>query len=86
LARSSVREGADPLQPGIPRRLDRVFRISLLLKALDAVLEIVGGILLLFIAPHSIHDIARWAIAHDLAGSPHDVIARPSRFAVGARG
>ena len=49
-----VREGADQL-PGISRRLDRVCRISLLLKALDAVLEIVGGILLLFIAPHSIH-------------------------------
>jgi uncharacterized membrane protein len=69
-------EGADRLQPGISRRLDRVFRISLVLKALDAVLEIVGGILLLFIAPRSIHDVARWAVAHDLAGSPHDVIAR----------
>jgi uncharacterized membrane protein len=70
------REQARGPHAGVSRRLDRVFRVSLILKALDAALEIVGGVLLFFIAPHSIHDMARWAVAHDLAGSPHDAIAK----------
>ena len=61
---------------GPSRRLNAVFRVSLVLKGLDGLLEITGGIALLFIAPRSLQELARWAVAHDLAGSPHDIIAR----------
>jgi uncharacterized membrane protein len=57
-------------------RLDSVFRVSVLLKGLDGALEIAGGLVLLFVSPHSIFEVVRWLIAHDLAGSPHDFIAR----------
>ena len=57
-------------------RLDSVFRVSVLLKGLDGALEIAGGLVLLFVSPHSIYEVVRWLIAHDLAGSPHDFIAR----------
>ena len=57
-------------------RLDSVFRVSVLLKGLDGALEIIGGIVLLFVAPHSIYEVTRWAVAHDLAGSPLDFVAR----------
>jgi uncharacterized membrane protein len=46
------------------------------LKGLDGVLEIVGGILLLFLSPHAIEHIARTLTAHELSEDPHDVIAR----------
>ncbi len=57
-------------------RLDLTFRISVALKGLDGVLEVVGGLLLLFVSPHSIQHLARWATAHELAQDPHDFIAR----------
>jgi uncharacterized membrane protein len=68
------RESGRP--PGVSRGLDRAFRISLWLKGIDGALEIVGGVALLFVAPHSIHELARWVVAHDLAGSRHDFVAR----------
>ena len=57
-------------------RLHTVFRVSVLLKGLDGVLEIVGGLVLLFVAPHSIYEVTRWLVAHDLAGNRHDFVAR----------
>src|SRR5262245_2638401 len=35
--------------------LDRTFEISIMLKGLDGVLELVGGVLLLFVSPTSIN-------------------------------
>jgi uncharacterized membrane protein len=57
-------------------RLDSVFRVSVILKGLDGALEIAGGLVLLFVSPHSIYAVVRWLVAHDLAGSPHDWVAR----------
>ena len=57
-------------------RLDTVFRVSVGLKGLDGVLEILGGIVLLFVSPHSINQFVRWATGHELAQDPHDLIAR----------
>jgi len=61
-----------PLSPA----LDKTFRIGLVLKGLDGVLEVAGGILLLFLSPHAIEHIARVLTAHELSQDPHDVIAR----------
>ncbi len=56
--------------------LDRTFRISLVLKGLDGLFELIGGIALLFIAPATMQSWARALTAHELAGDPHDVVAR----------
>ena len=56
--------------------LDRTFKISIGLKGIDGVLEIVGGIVLLFVAPATLQQWARSLTAHELAQDPHDFIAR----------
>src|SRR5215472_14987690 len=63
---------ARPLSPA----LDKTFKIGLVLKGLDGILEVAGGILLLFLSPHAIEHIARTLTAHELSQDPHDVIAR----------
>jgi uncharacterized membrane protein len=54
--------------------LDRTFRVSLILKGLDGVLELVGGVLLLLVSPHQITDIVRFLTQHELAEDPRDLI------------
>lgn len=61
-----------PLSPA----LDKTFKIGLVLKGLDGILEVAGGILLLFLSPHAIEQIARTLTAHELREDPHDLIAR----------
>jgi len=55
--------------------LDRTFRISLLLKGLDGVLELIGGILLLLVTPAQIGDVARFLTQHELTQDPRDFVA-----------
>ena len=62
---------AKPLSPA----LDKTFKIGLVLKGLDGVLEVAGGILLLFLTPQAIEHIARMLTAHELSQDPHDFIA-----------
>ena len=62
--------------PALSAGLDRTFKIGLILKAADGVLEIIGGALLLFIRPAQIDHIVRTLTAHELAQDPHDFIAR----------
>jgi len=62
--------------PRISARLDIAFHVGLVLKALDGVLETVGGIVLLFVSPASINHFVKWATAHELAQDPNDFIAR----------
>ena len=57
------------------RSLDRAFRITVTLKGLDGVLEVIGGIVLLFVSPASIEHVVRFFTAHELAQDPHDFIA-----------
>ena len=63
---------ARPLSPA----LDTTFKVGLVLKGLDGVLEVAGGTLLLFLSPHAIQHLARALTAHELAQDPHDLIAR----------
>lgn len=58
------------------KALDRTFEVGLVLKGLDGVLEVVGGILLLLVSPHAIQHLARVLTAHELSEDPHDLIAR----------
>jgi uncharacterized membrane protein len=55
--------------------LDRTFKVGLVLKAADGVLEIIAGVLLLFITPSTIDRIARSITAHELGEDPHDRLA-----------
>jgi uncharacterized membrane protein len=55
--------------------LDRTFRISIGLKGLDGLLEIVGSVVLLFVAPATLQSWARTLTAHELAQDRHDFIA-----------
>ncbi|HZQ56401.1 MAG TPA: DUF2127 domain-containing protein [Acidimicrobiales bacterium] len=75
------RREPEPSRPGAAeegpsKRLDVAFRISVVLKGLDGLLETIGGIVLFFVSPASINHLARWATAHELAQDPHDFIAR----------
>jgi uncharacterized membrane protein len=63
-------------RPEVSGALDRTFKIALWLKAADGFLEIVGGLLLLFISPADIQHLARFLTAHELSQDPHDAIAR----------
>ena len=63
---------AKPLSPA----LDKTFKIGLVLKGLDGILEVAGGILLLVLSPHAIQHLVRVLTAHELSEDPHDLIAR----------
>jgi uncharacterized membrane protein len=63
---------AKPLSPA----LDKTFKIGLVLKGLDGVLEVVGGMLLLFVSPSVIEHLVRVLTAHELSEDPHDLVAR----------
>ncbi len=68
------RHGA-PARP-LPKGLHRAFEAGMILKGLDGVLEIAGGMLLLFLSPQTIQHIVKVLTAHELSEDPHDLIAR----------
>jgi uncharacterized membrane protein len=55
--------------------LDTAFNVTLVLKGLDGVLELVGGILLLIITPDAINRLAERLTQHELSEDPNDFIA-----------
>jgi uncharacterized membrane protein len=55
--------------------LDKTFWVSLTLKGLDGLLEMVGGILLLVVTPEQIGAVAQFLTQHELAEDPRDLIA-----------
>jgi uncharacterized membrane protein len=69
---AAARPPARPLSPA----LDKTFKVGLVLKGLDGILEVAGGILLLFLSPHAIEHLVRALTAHELSEDPHDLIAR----------
>ena len=55
--------------------LDRTFEISLIVKGLDGLLELIGGLLLLAVSPATINAFAVRITQHELSEDPHDFIA-----------
>lgn len=55
--------------------ISRIFRVSVTLKGLDGVLELIGGVLLLFVPVHSINSIVQVLTQHELSQDPTDFIA-----------
>jgi uncharacterized membrane protein len=64
--------------------LDRAFLIGIVLKGLDGVLEVAGGILLLLVSPSTIDRIAQALTEHELSEDPHDFLATHLLHATGA--
>ena len=57
------------------KRIGQFFRISIMLKGLHAVLEIIGGLLLVFISPAVITKFVVWITQNELLEDPNDFIA-----------
>jgi uncharacterized membrane protein len=55
-------------------KLDQVFRISIWLKALEALLEVIGGIVLFFITPHFINHWSSILTRGELSEDPNNFI------------
>jgi uncharacterized membrane protein len=55
--------------------LDQTFEVAIILKGLDGVLEVLGGLLLLVVTPATINRIVAWLTEHELSQDPHDFIA-----------
>ncbi|HSX53167.1 MAG TPA: DUF2127 domain-containing protein [Patescibacteria group bacterium] len=54
---------------------DDAFKITLYLKAADGILECLGGLLLLFLKPVQLNNLARILTQHELSTDPKDFIA-----------
>ena len=55
--------------------LDRTFWVALILKGLDGVLEIIGGVLLMLVSPAQLGQLARFLTQHEISEDPHDLVA-----------
>src|SRR5215212_8773639 len=55
--------------------LDRVFEIGIIAKGVNGAVELLGGLLLLFVSPAWIHHIAVSLTRVELSEDPHDFIA-----------
>ena len=55
--------------------LDQTFEIGILLKGLDGVLEVIGGLLLLVLSPATIDRLVTSLTQHELSEDPHDFVA-----------
>src|SRR5713226_6822923 len=58
------------------RNIHQLFEVSVLLKGLHALLEVVGSVFLLFISTGTIAQILTWLTQDELVEDPHDIIAR----------
>ncbi|GAA4141048.1 DUF2127 domain-containing protein [Leifsonia shinshuensis] len=57
------------------RVLDLVFLLGVLFKGLDGLVEVAGGVLLLFTTPAALLSAANRVTAEELSEDPHDLIA-----------
>lgn len=55
--------------------LGQTFVVAIVLKGLDGVLEVVGGLLLLILTPVTIDRLTRTLTQHELSEDPHDFVA-----------
>jgi uncharacterized membrane protein len=67
----------DGLPPETKNRdlLDKTFDVTLILKGLDGLLELIGGILLIIVSPATINRLAENLTQHELSQDPNDFIA-----------
>jgi len=68
-------QGAGGQLSGREATIRRVFRISLILKAIDSVIEIAGGVVLYLIPSGAIVALANWLTHAELLEDPRDFLA-----------
>lgn len=69
-------QGQGPSRPPARRdALDTTFNVALVLKGLDGVLELAGGVLLLVISPDTLNRWAQALTQHELSQHPNDFLA-----------
>jgi uncharacterized membrane protein len=63
--------------PGFRPRdlLDQTFEVGIILKGLDGLLEVIGGLLLLVVSPATIDRVVTSLTQHELSEDPHDFLA-----------
>lgn len=54
---------------------ERLFILVIVVKGIDGVLELVGGVLLLFVSPDRIHHLVGVLTQHELSEDPRDFVA-----------
>ncbi|MPM24713.1 hypothetical protein SDC9_71197 [bioreactor metagenome] len=64
------------------------FEVGLLLKGIDGLLEIIGGVCLLFLNPDRLNWLTRLLTQHELSEDPRDMVANllvtlSGRFSIG---
>lgn len=57
------------------RILDLIFLIGVLFKGIDGLVELIGGVVLLFVSPAHLKGAADAVTAQELSEDPHDIIA-----------
>lgn len=55
--------------------LDKTYEIGILIKGIDGVLELIGGVLVLALNPHAINGIVNFLTEDSLQENPHNFIA-----------
>lgn len=55
--------------------LDKTYEIGIIIKGIDGLLELLGGILVLALSPGAINGITHFLTEHELQQDPHDFIA-----------
>jgi len=55
--------------------LDKTYEIGIIIKGIDGILELVGGILVLTLSPHAINSIVSFLTERELQEDPHNFIA-----------
>ena len=55
--------------------LDQTFEVGIILKGLDGLLEVIGGLLLLVVSPTTIDRVVTSLTQHELSEDPHDFLA-----------
>jgi uncharacterized membrane protein len=58
-----------------PDLLGQTFEVGILLKGLDGLLEVLGGLLLLVVSPATIDRVVTSLTRHELSEDPRDVLA-----------
>ena len=64
--------------------LDRSFAIGIILKGLDGILEVVGGVLLLVVSTATIDRVTKALTQHELSEDPNDLISTHLLHAAGS--
>jgi uncharacterized membrane protein len=80
VGRAAVAEAAEA---GIKRTtIDRLFFLGVVLKGLDGLLEVAGGVLAFAVDPATISSAVRFLTANELSEDPSDLVANAARRAV----